>query len=126
MCIAFPSHPALLSLCTQTAAALTGLCVVLGLAIDGVEREAGLPGDVEPGDGQRVHLLQGGRLVGALLQPLQTLGDVERQVDQGPVRLTLVECGREVITVLDMEHRVYFNTTYSLLYKLELGSQVRS
>ena len=56
-----------------------------GLPVDPVQGEPGLPRDVEPGDGQRVHLLLRLRLGRALLQLLEAVLDVEGQVDEDPV-----------------------------------------
>lgn len=49
--------------------------------IDRIQRKPGLSGDIELGNGQRVHLLKPLVFVGAPLQPLQTLGDVQGDVD---------------------------------------------
>lgn len=59
------------------------------LRVHRIQREARLARDVKLGDGQRVHLLQALVLVRAALQPLQALGDVQRNVDQHPVHLGL-------------------------------------
>lgn len=49
--------------------------------VDGIQREASLTGNVELGNGQRVHFLQALVFVGTPLQALQTLGNVESDVD---------------------------------------------
>lgn len=57
--------------------------------VDRVQRESSVAGNVELGDGQRIHFLQSLALVVATLQFLQALGDVQRDVNQHTIHLRL-------------------------------------
>ena len=68
--------------------------------------------NVKSRDSQRVHLLQALALVGALLQLLQTLRDVESQVDQDSVGLGLY--------LVSSEENICFEVVKSLVNDISL------
>lgn len=68
---------------------LTQVSIILGPAVDSIEREGRIARDGELGHSEGIHLIDSCVLVLALGQLLEALSDVERHVNQCAVTLAL-------------------------------------
>jgi len=94
--------------------------------VHGVERELSLAWNEEPADGQRLHLLHTLPLRLTLLKLLETLGDVQREVDESPISLTLDLVIPKEDVGLEKHQRFIDNVQFTCIFRrwsLELRPQ---